>query len=85
MSVTLDIDGTQLNHGVELLRPGADLSINGLNRQVLVPAGGSISVKYPLRINDLGEVPIRVHAFTIDGSAANAIERKVFVRVCKLL
>ena len=85
MSVTLDVDDTHLNHGVELLRPGADPSINGINRHILIPAGGSVSVKYPLRINVLGEVPIRVYASTIDGTAADAIERKVFVRVCKLL
>ena len=66
---------------VELLRPGPDLSINGPVRRAMVPAGSSISVKFPLRINALGEVPIRVFAFTDDGSIGDAIERKVFAWV----
>jgi len=67
---------------VELLRPGSDPSINGPLRHVIVPTGSSTSVKFPLRINALDEVPIRVSAVAADGSVADAIERKVFVKVC---
>ena len=77
----IHIDGLT---GIELLRPGSDPSINGPLRQVVVPAGGSSSVKFPLRINALDEVPIRVFAFASDASLGDAVERKVFVRVSLL-
>ena len=77
----IHIDGLT---GIELLRPGSDPSINGPLRQVVAPAGGSTSVKFPLRINALDEVPIKVFAFASDASLGDAVERKVFVRVSLL-
>jgi len=82
VSVLMHIDDLS---GVELLRPGSDPSINGPLRFITVPFGSSNSIKFPLRINELGEVPIRVFAFASDISAADGIERKVYVRVRILL
>nr|CAB3229046.1 alpha-2-macroglobulin homolog precursor [Phallusia mammillata] len=62
----------------ELLLPGDDPIAAGPIRNIFVPANGATSVKFPLRMLDLGDVPITVQA--ISEIAGDALTRKVFVR-----
>ena len=66
---------------VTLLRPGGNSRLNAPIRMISVPAKGSVSVKYPLRIDELGEVPIQVIAFSLDQTLGDAVQRNVFVKV----
>ena len=68
-------DSTQF----ELILPGDDAEAAGAVRQLQVPADGALSVYYPIRISDLGDVPVTVTA--VSETAADAVTRRLFVRV----
>jgi len=58
---------------------GLELLDSDDTRVVDVPAGGAFSIKFPIRISVLGEIPIRVTA--ISDSARDSVIRTVFVKV----
>uniref|UniRef100_F7BB43 Uncharacterized protein n=1 Tax=Ciona intestinalis TaxID=7719 RepID=F7BB43_CIOIN len=61
-----------------LLRPGNNSAAVGFSRRITVPASGSVSVKFPVRMETLGEIPITMTA--ISEIASDALTRKVFVQ-----
>jgi len=63
----------------ELIIPGNDSVAAGPRRKITVPSNGAISVKFPIRVNTLGEVPITVSATS--ELASDALTRVVYVRV----
>jgi len=63
----------------ELIIPGNDSVAAGPSREITVPSNGAISVKFPIRANTLGEVPITVSATS--ELASDALTRVVYVRV----
>ena len=69
---------------VTLLRPGNDKSINGHLRKVLIPSRGFATVKFPLRMDALGEVPIQIKASSLP-LAVDVAERRVYIKVTEIL
>ena len=69
---------------MELLLPGnASFEGAGKLRHIDVPAGGAVSIKYPIRVNNLGEIPIKVTATC--PQAVDAVVRNIFVKVILLI
>ena len=66
----------------ELIIPGENALDAGMSRLLRVPADGAISVYFPLRMAELGEVPVTVTA--LSALANDAVTRRVFVRVSDL-
>ncbi|CAK8680732.1 unnamed protein product [Clavelina lepadiformis] len=62
----------------ELLIPGDDVDVAGPDRLLTLPPDGAVSVKFPVRMTMLGEVPITVSA--VSELAGDALTRNVYVR-----
>ena len=73
----------RLNEGFELIVPGDDMDIAGPSRMFNIPADGSYSVAYPLRMTSIGDVPVKVTARTESGY--DSLVRKVHVKVVEFV
>ena len=63
----------------EMIMLGADPSTSGPVRWFTVPAGGSIEVDFPVKMNKLGDVEVVVEVRSNKGS--KALTRNVHVKV----
>ena len=83
MQANIELNIPRKFEEVTLLRPGNDKSTNGRLRSVLIPSRGFATVKFPLRMDALGEVPIQIKASS--PWAVDVAKRRVYIKVTEIL